>query len=237
MIKSLALLYYKIISCYWHQPKIFDSLKNLRINYIFDVGSHKGESIDYFIELKNLKIIYSFEPQNDIFLILKNKYKKNKKILLNKIALSNKENYKNFYINDLSSTSTFSKLDKNSLWLRIKNKIINKKNSVIKKIKIKTTTIDIFVKQKKIKKIDLLKIDTEGHELEILNGANKTIQDGKIRYILIEIHYSKMYKNYSKKKIEIFLKKNNFHLIKTFKFPLFTFSDNLYKYQKNYNFK
>ena len=237
MIKSLALLYYKMISCYWHQPKIFDSLKNLRINYIFDVGSHKGESIDYFIELKNLKIIHSFEPQNDIFLILKNKYKKNKKILLNKIALSNKENYKNFYINDLSSTSTFSKLDKNSLWLRIKNKIINKKNSVIKKIKIKTTTIDIFVKQKKIKKIDLLKIDTEGHELEILNGANKTIQDGKIRYILIEIHYSKMYKNYSKKKIEIFLKKNNFHLIKTFKFPLFTFSDNLYKYQKKYNFK
>ena len=69
MIKSLALLYYKIISCYWHQPKIFDSLKNLRINYIFDVGSHKGESIDYFIELKNLKIIHSFEPQNDIFFI------------------------------------------------------------------------------------------------------------------------------------------------------------------------
>ena len=102
-------------------------LKNLRI-YIFDVGSHKGESIDYFIELKNLKIIHSFEPQNDIFLILKNKYKKNKKILLNKIAFSNEENYKNFYINDLSSTSTFSKLDRNSLWLKIKNKIINKKN-------------------------------------------------------------------------------------------------------------
>ena len=237
MIKSLALLYYKTISYYWHQPKIFDSLKKLKINYIFDVGSHKGESIDYFIELKNLKIIYSFEPQKNIFFFLIKKYKKNKKIFLNKIALSNKENYKDFYINDLSSTSTFSKLDKNSLWLKIKNKIINKKNSIIKKIKIKTTTIDIFIKQKKIKKIDLLKIDTEGHELEILNGAKKTIQDGKIRYILIEIHYSKMYKNYSKKKIEFFLKKNNFHLIKTFRFPLFTFSDNLYKYQKKYNFK
>ena len=233
MIKSLALLYYKIISCYWHQPKIFDSLKNLRINYIFDVGSHKGESIDYFIELKNLKIIHSFEPQNDIFLILKNKYKKNKKVLLNKIAFSNEENYKNFYINDLSSTSTFSKLDKNSLWLKIKNKIINKKNSIIKKIKIKTSTIDNFVKQNKIKKIDLLKIDTEGHEFEILNGAKKTIQDGKIRYLLIELHYSKMYKKYSKKNIENFLKKNNFHLVKIFKFPFFTFSDNLYKYQKN----
>ena len=73
--------------------------------------------------LKNLKIIHSFEPQNDIFLILKNKYKKNKKILLNKIAFSNEENYKNFYINDLN----FNFLLEEIHYFKIKNKIINKK--------------------------------------------------------------------------------------------------------------
>ena len=233
MIKSLALLYYKIISFFWHQPKIFKSLEKVKINYIFDVGSHKGESIDYFIKLNNLKIIQSFEPQDDIFFILQKKYKRNKKVSLNKVALSNEDHYKDFYINDLSSTSTFSKLNKKSLWLKVKNKILNKKDSIIKKIRIKTSTIDRFVKQRKIKKIDLLKIDTEGHELEILKGAKKTIKDNKIRYLLIELHHSKMYKNYSKKKIESFLKKNNFHLIKVFKFPLYTFSDNLYKFEKN----
>ena len=51
----------------------------------------------------------------------------------------------------------------------------------------------------------------------------------KINYILIELHFSKMYKGYSKKKIEKFLKKNNFLLIKRFKFPLLSFEDNLYQ--------
>tara|TARA_B110000971_G_scaffold152270_1_gene155506 strand:- start:93 stop:791 length:699 start_codon:yes stop_codon:yes gene_type:complete len=232
MIKSLILFCLKIIRCYWHEPNILKSLKKLNINYIFDVGSHRGESIDYFIKLKNLKKIQSFEPQKDIFLVLKKKYKNNNKVILNQIALSQNENYKDFYINDLSSTSSFSRLNKKSLWLKIKNKILNKKNPIINKVKIRSLTIDKFIKQKKIKKIDLLKIDTEGHELEVLKGALKTIKEHKVKFILIELHFSKMYQNYSKKKIESFLAKNNFFLLKKFKFPFLTFVDNLYKFEK-----
>ena len=232
MIKSLILFCLKIIRYYWHEPNILKSLKKLNINYIFDVGSHRGESIDYFIKLKDLKKIQSFEPQKDIFLVLKKKYKNNNKVILNQIALSQNENYKDFYINDLSSTSSFSRLNKKSLWLKIKNKILNKKNPIINKIKIRSLTIDKFIKQKKIKKIDLLKIDTEGHELEVLKGALKTIKEQKVKFILIELHFSKMYQNYSKKKIESFLAKNNFFLLKKFKFPFLTFVDNLYKFEK-----
>ena len=79
--------------------------------------------------------------------------------------------------------------------------------------------------------IDLLKIDTEGHELEVLMGSMKTIKKNKVKYLLIELHTSKMYKNYSKKKIEEFLKNNNFTLLKSFKFPFHTFVDNLYEYK------
>ena len=232
MIKSLILFCLKIIRYYWHEPNILKSLKKLNINYIFDVGSHRGESIDYFIKLKNLKKIQSFEPQKDIFLVLKKKYKNNNKVILNQIALSQNENYKDFYINDLSSTSSFSRLNKKSLWLKIKNRILNKKNPIINKIKIRSLTIDKFIKQKKIKKIDLLKIDTEGHELEVLKGALKTIKEHKVKFILIELHFSKMYQNYSKKKIELFLAKNNFFLLKKFKFPFLSFVDNLYKFEK-----
>tara|TARA_B110000114_G_scaffold62150_1_gene66073 strand:+ start:2319 stop:3017 length:699 start_codon:yes stop_codon:yes gene_type:complete len=232
MIKSLILFCLKIIRYYWHEPNILKSLKKLNINYIFDVGSHRGESIDYFIKLKNLKKIQSFEPQKDIFLVLKKKYKNNNKVILNQIALSQNENYKDFYINDLSSTSSFSRLNKKSLWLKIKNRILNKKNPIISKIKIRSLTIDKFIKQKKIKKIDLLKIDTEGHELEVLKGALKTIKEHKVKFILIELHFSKMYQNYSKKKIESFLAKNNFFLLKKFKFPFLSFVDNLYKFEK-----
>ena len=108
---------------------------------------------------------------------------------------------------------------------------MNEKNSIKKSVIVKTLTIDKYTELKKIKNIDLLKIDTEGHELDVLKGSLKSINKNKIKYILIELHFSKMYENYSKQKIEKFLKKNNFILIKKFKFPFHPFVDSLYKFQ------
>ena len=150
---------------------------------------------------------------------------------MNNLALSSNTENKIFFINALSSTSSFSILDKNSLWLKIKNIILNEKDSIKDSIILKTSTIDKYVNENNINIIDLLKIDTEGHELEVLMGSQKTIKKNKVKYILIELHSSKMYENYSKIKIEQFLKNNNFILMKSFKFPFQTFVDNLYEYK------
>jgi FkbM family methyltransferase len=48
------------------------------------------------------------------------------------------------------------------------------------------TTIDSYCAKNNIKKIDFLKMDVEGHELKILEGARKMIADGKIDYIQFE---------------------------------------------------
>jgi len=45
--------------------------------------------------------------------------------------------------------------------------------------------LDIFVKEHDIKKIDLLKFDTEGNELNILNGAKKTLKNTSVVYLEI----------------------------------------------------
>lgn len=232
MIKNFILFCIDIVRNYWHQPRIQRSLEKLTIVNAFDVGAHKGETIDYLTKLKNLKKIYSFEPQDIVFKDLLKKYQKNKKVVLNKIALSRDIKRKKFYINELSSTSTFSKINKKSIWLKIKNKILNKKNSIKESVIVKTLTLDKYAELKKINNIDLLKIDTEGHELDVLKGCLKSINKNKIKYILIELHSSKMYENYSKQEIEKFLKKNNFKIIKKFKFPFHPFVDNLYKFQK-----
>jgi len=232
MIKNLILYLIKLTRFYVHQPKILRSLQSLKIKKVFDVGAHEGETIEYLIKLKKIKKIYCFEPQNIPFRKLRSKYSKCKNITLSQIAFSNNKKKKKFFINDLSDTSTFSKINKTSKWLKIKNFILNKKDSIIKTINLKTSTLDEYFRDKKIGAVDLLKIDTEGHELEVLEGSKNTIKKGKIRYILIELHSSNMYKNYSKKKIEIFLERNNFKLLNTFQFPFHTFTDNLYVYKK-----
>ena len=102
------------------------------------------------------------------------------------------------------------------------------KSSIVNSELVPSVTLDKFCKKNDIKKIDLLKIDTEGHEFEVLSGATNLLKKD-IEYILIEFHFSKIYKNYNKYKIEKLLKKNNYILIKKFKFPFFTFEDRIYR--------
>ena len=80
--------------------------------------------------------------------------------------------------------------------------------------------------RKKINNI-FLKIDVEGFELNVLNGAKKLVLK-KVKFILIERHFFQLYKDSNPKKVDAFLKKNNFKLLKKFNFPLLHFQDNLY---------
>ena len=232
ILKNFILFLVDLLRNYIHQPRILHSLIQLNIKVAFDVGSHKGETIEYFQKINGINKIHSFEPQVLIYNKLVEKYNFNNKIVLNNLALGSNFEEKNFFINSLSSTSSFSSINKDSLWFKIKKIILNEKDPIKDSIILQTSTIDNYVKNKNINVIDLLKIDTEGYELEVLKGAQKTIDNKKVNYILIEIHFSKMYKDYSKNKIENFLKKNNFTLLKSFQFPFHTFQDNLYKYNR-----
>lgn len=49
-----------------------------------------------------------------------------------------------------------------------------------------TTTLDRYVERMRIKRINFLKIDTEGRELEVLYGAKNLLQKGAIDFIQFE---------------------------------------------------
>src|SRR6185312_11125048 len=55
------------------------------------------------------------------------------------------------------------------------------------KIKIDSVTLDDFVSQNGIGKIDILKMDTQGTEYQILEGAYRCLQMKKIGLIYLEI--------------------------------------------------
>jgi len=82
--------------------------------------------------------------------------------------------------------------------------------------------------------IEMIKIDVEGYEHMVLLGSSKIIKN--VSYIMIEIQKNDMYLDYSRKKIEKFLRKNNFKLIKKFNFPFMFFQDCIYK-NTNLRFK
>ena len=156
-----------------HQVQIFSFLRKIDIKIIFDVGAHKGEFLKSIKKLENYEKIYSFEPQKKIYEENRQLNEKYKISYLN-LAISDYSGLKTLKINKKSSTSTFSEINSSSTWYKIKSLLIsgNTKTSFISEEEVKTITLDDFCLENKVENIDLLKIDTEGHEKEVLAGAN-----------------------------------------------------------------
>jgi FkbM family methyltransferase len=217
------------VDTYYHQRKIINFLKNFEIRSVFDVGAHQGEFLKTVKKLKNIEKIYSFEPQKKKYQKL-NIFSIENKIYCFNFALGNNNEIKNLKINKKTSTSTFSDINNLSLWYKIKSFILRgtTKSSFIGEEKVNVMRLDDFCADYKISNIDLLKIDTEGYEKHVLEGALNLIKEKKIKYILLEFQLSNMYNNYSTNDLENFLDNCNFKLLKKYKFPFIPIEDRIY---------
>lgn len=230
-MRNLFLILYNFLEDNYHLKKIKFFLKKkifFKKAIIFDIGSHKGKFSKIFLELYNNIELHCFEANIILVNFLKKKFR-NKLFAYNN-AVSDSNKFINVRINELNLTSTLSAYNNSSFYIKFKKIILKKQKFFFKKVK--SIKLDTFCKKKKINYIDILKIDVEGHEYNVLNGAKKILP--KVKYVIIEIQKNDMFKNYSKSKIENFLKKNNFILIKKFRFPFMFFSDDLYK-NKNFS--
>jgi FkbM family methyltransferase len=66
-------------------------------------------------------------------------------------------------------------------------------SSAVAKTVVHVTTLDEFCAAEGIESIDLLKIDTQGYELEVLRGAPGLISGGAIRLIYLEVNFAELY--------------------------------------------
>ena len=205
---------------------------------IIDIGCYVG----YFSkvlnhELKSLKckkFFYLVDPNVNIIkkiILLKFKFK-----FYNIAIHNNNSNDKTFYLNNFfqSSGSALNKITVNDTLWNFSRKIFSlnffKKN--YSKLKVECQTLDKFVKNNNIDKVDLLKFDTEGNELNILKGAKKVLKNTSIVYF--EILAKKIYFKNKFDKINDILLKNNFFLHKKNKIFTVSFLSNLIAYDLIY---
>ena len=222
MIKKLVLLFLSFFD-YFYQKKIIKFLKKnslSEINLIFDVGAHKGESINLFLKNMKVKNIVSFEASPLNFKFLENNKKTlekkfpNTKIIIENLALSSDGRVVTFKQFNESSSSTINNINQESRYFKRKFNLLNLRNKkkIYESFKLKTETLDNYMYQNNFNRISFLKIDTEGYEYEILIGLKKRIKS--IDTIMFEHHYDNMIiKEYTFSDINYLLKKNNFYQV------------------------
>ena len=225
---------------FFYQKKIITFLKNnldARLDVLLDVGAHKGETISNFLKNFKIKNIYSFEASKNTYQTLKTNIDKIKNIYketnieIFNFGVGNSVESKIFYELPDSNSSTFNLIDQKSSYFKRKNKILSfffKKKFNIKKNYVSQIKLSQFIKNKELIKIDILKIDTEGYELDVLKGLEEKIKI--VNFIYFEHHYDNMIiKNYKFSEIHEFLSHKGFYRVFKIKMPLRKSFDYIYR--------
>ena len=148
--------------------RCFQSLQGIENPVIFDVGANIGTFATLMAKTYSSGKIYCFEPQHSVFQQLAGNISINNmyNVFTYNMALGKENTYKEFYQPDYFSNNdfgTFSLVDETKL------------KTTAEKIVVEIKTLDSFVKIYKIEKIDLIKIDAEGMDLDVLSGGIESI--------------------------------------------------------------
>lgn len=191
-------------------------------NHILDVGAFNGLD-GLILAVKNPEfMIHAFEPNP----YLLKEIKKNKKKIelfkeikitnykINNLAVSDTNGYLNFNITKNPTVSSLNKFSTNidKSWPGYSEPHC----TVIKKIKVKSITLENYCIDNKINAVNYLHIDAQGSDLKVLKGLKKKIQIVKSGVLEASINKknSLYQKNHTIKEVKFFLNKNNLKILK-----------------------
>jgi FkbM family methyltransferase len=205
---------------------------------ILDVGVNKGQTIDFFLGIFKECKIYGFEPNRELCNMLWAKYKGNKNIKIFNYGVSDINGKLVLNETVTNETSTFEDLNYDSEYLKMKSKVLGVTPETIIKAKyeVDVVTLASFLEKEKVGHIDVLKIDTEGHEYKCLLGLfNGGAYD--IDFIQLEQHNDDMYSNkISFESIDELLNKNEFKLFEKIRHGFGDFEEIVYANKKRTSF-
>tara|TARA_B100001029_G_scaffold175560_1_gene177173 strand:+ start:314 stop:1174 length:861 start_codon:yes stop_codon:yes gene_type:complete len=139
---------------------IINNLVEKNFGAIIDIGAHKGDKTSLFLKFFPKNNYYLFEPFDKYYQIIKSKFNNNNNIKIYKKGVSNYEGSGNFYTSNKKIYAESFSLKKHDFLENFeKIEIIN-----LDKIEFK-------------EKVKLIKLDVEGKEPEIIEGASKLISN------------------------------------------------------------
>ena len=175
---------------YLYDPdkNLLKSIKHFQIKSILDVGANKGQFALRLLKNNFEGNIMSFEPLNEEYEMLKklSSKRKNWKVA-RRCALGDINKIKKFHISGNRESSSLLKILRKHTDLRPDSK-------TIKIEKINVERLDNFKREiSKLEKNLLLKIDTQGSEIDVLKGAGNLIKN--IKCLFVEVSLVPLYKN------------------------------------------
>ena len=145
---------------------------------VFDVGANRGQFLDLVLQgLGDRPVrVHAFEPGASAFRDLAERFGRHPSVALNNAGLG-REPGKAVLHSDQAGSGLASLYRRNLSHFGID---FNAAEDVT------IDSVDDYCRRTGVGRIDLLKIDVEGHELDVLRGAEKTFADRGVRMVTFE---------------------------------------------------
>lgn len=164
-LKYITKLYYKDI-----QVRILENLIPKDSTFL-DIGANLG-LYSYWIGKNNGCRVFSFEPRSDIYARLNSNVDSFSNITTNHLAISDTEGEAQLALPTSHGNSSLVKFDH---------------FDGVEYESVKKHTVDNWLKTNDISNVYCIKIDVEGHENEVLQGAGKLLKESPPKIFLVEI--------------------------------------------------
>lgn len=173
-------------------------LPYIDITTIFDVGANRGQSAEAYLWQFPRARIHSFEPVGETFGLLQRRFEGNDRVRTYHTALG-------------SAVGTAS------MSLEGPSEIFRIGGAGSVRETVRVDTLDSFCSANSISRINLLKVDTEGHDLEVLKGGARMLQSGQIDLVQVEAGMNPLNEHHvSFEELKAFLEAQGFLLFSVF---------------------
>ncbi|MHC4975106.1 MAG: FkbM family methyltransferase [Planctomycetota bacterium] len=158
-------------------PKLVRGL-NRSPAVVFDVGANRGQFLDMMLERLAASdvMFHVFEPSGATFERLRQRHERTPNTTLNKLGLGASSGTMTLYL-DSEGSELASLTRRNIGYLG---------HSMDMQERVEITTLDEYCAERSIERIDLLKLDVEGHELDVLHGAHGMLSAGRVSLVEFE---------------------------------------------------
>lgn len=150
------------------------------VRVVFDVGANDGATARRSLEAFPVAEVHSFEPQPDVFAALRDAFAGEPRVHAVNTALADKAGDATLFQFEYGSVL-------GSLVPNAQNIVGNAHREVATQV-VACTTLDHYSESNGVQTVDVLKIDTEGFELQVLQGSRGMLSRGRIKYVYVEFN-------------------------------------------------
>jgi FkbM family methyltransferase len=151
---------------------------------VFDVGAHRGQSIRAFRHMWPDSTITSFEPDPLLARRLRNAWRGVPGVDIVESAVLDSDAIVSLF--QFESSDLNSVLDRSpGSWIR--------EDFKTGEVAVQSLTLDGYCSDNKVERIDYLKVDVQGAELQVLQGAEGLLSNRAIKYVLLELTFYDLY--------------------------------------------